>query len=146
MSDATTKTLERTAQCLCGGVKFSARLKNGEVGVCHCSMCRRWSGGIFLSVEAVGDLEFERDDALGVYTSSDWGERCFCSKCGSTLFWRMRNGRHTVVSAQALDDLPEPRLSGEIFFDEKPDYYNFAEATRKMTGAEVFAMYAPKAD
>jgi len=31
--------------CLCGEVRFSAPDEVVEVGVCHCNMCQRWSGG-----------------------------------------------------------------------------------------------------
>lgn len=33
----------------------------------------------------------------------------------------------------------------QIFVDSKPDFYDFANATDKMTGAEVFAKFAPGA-
>ncbi|MGU9957631.1 MAG: hypothetical protein ACNYPI_08410 [Arenicellales bacterium WSBS_2016_MAG_OTU3] len=33
-------------------------------------------------------------------------------------------------------------LDHQIFIEEKLDYYNFAEKTHNMTGAEVFALYA----
>ncbi|MFN6987310.1 MAG: GFA family protein, partial [Rhizobium oryzihabitans] len=32
-------------QCLCGAVGLEAVIGAREFGVCHCSMCRRWSGG-----------------------------------------------------------------------------------------------------
>jgi hypothetical protein len=36
-------------------------------------------------------------------------------------------------------------LTSQIFIDEKPAYYTFANQTKTMTGAEVFAMFAPPA-
>jgi hypothetical protein len=101
---------------------------------------------MFFAAEISSDITVENTDALGLYTSSDWGERGFCKVCGSSLFWRMRDGAHAVVSAQCIDGLDAPKLVSEIFYDEKPDYYNIAEQTHKMTGAEVFAIFAPKAD
>ena len=132
--------------CMCGAVTFKAKLKNNEVGACHCSMCRQWSGGVFFAVYYDGALEFTDKDALGIYKSSDWGERGFCTKCGSSLFWRMQDETFGVVSAQSVKDLNKPVLNGEIFIDDKPDYYNFSEDTQKMTGAQVMAMFAPKSE
>lgn len=43
-----------------------------------------------------------------------------------------------------LDNPDGVVLKQEIFIDEKPDGYAFAGETAKMTGAEVFAMFAPK--
>lgn len=89
-------------------------------------------------------VELDGEDALGVYRSSDYGERVFCSKCGSTLFWRMADGSHTSVSAQAFDDPSVFDFTTEIFVDEQPANYAFANKTRKMTGPEVFAYFAKK--
>ena len=36
---------QKTGACLCGKCKFSFECDNLEVGACHCSMCRKWSGG-----------------------------------------------------------------------------------------------------
>lgn len=128
--------------CLCGAVKFTATPEAMTMGVCHCSMCRRWSGGTFMAVECGKSLKVETPAALGVYTSSDWGERCFCTTCGATLFWRMRDGSHQVVSAQAFDDPGQFTFASEIFIDENPGNYAFSNKTKKMTGAEFIAQFA----
>ena len=129
-------------RCLCGAVKFEATPETMAMGVCHCSMCRKWSGGTFMAVECAASLKVEDTASLGIYTSSDWGERCFCKTCGSTLFWRMRDGSHHVVSAQAFDDPGQFQLVSEIFIDENPGNYAFSNQTKKMTGAEFLAQFA----
>lgn len=130
--------------CLCGAVKFNATPKKMAMGVCHCSMCRRWTGGVLMSVDCGASVKIEGEQNLGVYRSSGWGERCFCKLCGSTLFWRMQNGAITVVSAQAFEHPEAFHFESEIFIDSKPDNYAFANNTKKMTEAEVVAMFAPK--
>ena len=131
------------ASCLCGAVKFQATPEKLEMGVCHCSMCRKWSGGTFMAVSCK-DVSFEDAGNLKVYQSSQWGERVFCEKCGSTLMWRMQDKSHSVVSAQAFDDPSVFEFTGQIFVDEKPDNYEFSNKTNNMTAAEVMAMFAPK--
>ncbi len=145
MSD-TKPTRELSGRCLCGAVTFKANIASNEVGICHCSMCRQWSGGVMMAVEYKGELKLDSTDALGIYESSDWGERGFCKTCGTSLFWRMKGGGHGVVSPHALEDMKGQTLTHEIFIDSKPDFYNFAEPTKKMTGAEIMAMFAPKSD
>ncbi len=130
-------------RCLCGAVTFEATPETMAMGVCHCSMCRKWSGGSFMAVECGTSLKIEDQSALGVYTSSDWGERCFCKTCGTTLFWRMRDGSHQVVSAQAFDDPGQFQFVSEIFIDENPGNYAFSNQTKKMTGAEFLASMVP---
>lgn len=134
----TTKTA--SGQCLCGAIAFRVTLRDLDVGVCHCGMCRLWTAGTFMALECK-DIRVERGDGdLGVYRSSEWGERCFCKSCGTSLFWRMQDGSIAAVSVHALELDDAPRLATEIFIDEKPDFYAFANDTRKMTGAEVIAL------
>lgn len=132
-------------QCLCGAVAFEAAPEKLETGACHCSMCRRWSGGVFLAVECAS-LEVADESALGIYKSSDWGERCFCKICGSTLFWRMQGGAHAAVSVQAFEQPEQFAFVSEIFVDEQPASYAFANKTKRMTGAEVIAAFQASAE
>jgi hypothetical protein len=132
--------------CLCGSVRFTAEPTQREMGVCHCRMCRQWSGGVYMAVACGTSVEVEDETSLGVYTSSGYGERVFCKACGSSLMWRLQDGSHSSVSAQAFDDPSVFEFTSEIFVDEQPANYAFANDTRKMTGAEVFALYAPKQD
>ena len=138
-----TQTKPMSGHCLCGAIRFHATPKNLEMGACHCAMCRRWSGGVFMAVDCSGALKIEDESALGVYKSSQWGERCFCKTCGSSLFWRMQDGSHISVAVQAFDDAARFAFTSEIFIDEKPATYAFANSTKTMTGAEVFAAFAP---
>lgn len=130
------------AQCLCGAVRFSAIPVNSDTSVCHCHMCQRWAAGPFFGVHCQDSVEFEKSDDLVRYESSQWGERGFCGKCGTSLFWNLRGKADYHVSLTAFEPRPEARFSEEIFIDEKPDCYAFANDTRKLTGAQVFAMFA----
>ncbi|MBX9844064.1 MAG: GFA family protein [Xanthobacteraceae bacterium] len=129
--------------CLCGAVRFTATPKDHNVGVCHCSMCRRWAAGPFFAMECEGAVKVADETQLGVYRSSEWAERCFCKKCGSVLFYRLVGKDFWAISAEALDDRGSFSLASQIFIDEKPGYYEFANKTHNMTGAEVFAAFAP---
>lgn len=130
-------------QCLCGAVKFEATPSKVEMDACHCGMCRRWSAGPMMTVNC-SDVSIADEAALGAYPSSEWAERCFCKTCGSSLFWRMRDGSLISVSAQAFDDPSQFPFEIEIYVDEKPSNYAFANPTRKMTGAEVIAAFSGK--
>ncbi len=37
--------MEKTGQCLCGAVTFTAHNVEMHHHACHCGMCRRWAGG-----------------------------------------------------------------------------------------------------
>ncbi|WP_407520965.1 GFA family protein [Methylobacterium oryzisoli] len=130
-----------SGRCLCGAVRFTVQPKHREMDVCHCGMCRRWSGGALMSVECVPGITIDDEAKLGLYGSSDHGERGFCRICGSSLFWRMRDGSLLTVSAQAFDDPAQFTFATEIFIDDKPPNYAFAGSTVKKTGAEIAAMF-----
>jgi hypothetical protein len=96
-----------------------------------------------MAVSCGDSVKFDGEDTLGVYRSSGYGERVFCKTCGSTIAWRLQDGSHTSLSAQAFDDPSVFKFKTEIFVDEQPANYAFANETTRMTGPEVFAMYAP---
>jgi hypothetical protein len=128
--------------CLCGAVRFRATPKNTEFGACHCSMCRKWAAGPFLAVECNGPVAFDDTSALGFYRSSEWAERGFCRQCGTPLFYRLVGKEFYAVSVEAFDDRSDFAFTSQIFIDEKPGYYEFANKTQMMTGDEVFAAFA----
>lgn len=130
--------------CLCGAVRFTVASCNNHVGACHCSMCRKWGGGPLLAVDCGKEVSFEGEDAIAVYPSSDWAERGFCKHCGSHLFYRLRESRQYMMPVGLFDEIDTPVFDHQVFIDAKPGWYDFANATKNMTGEEVFAMYAPK--
>lgn len=128
--------------CLCGAVQLEGR---GEprLDACHCDMCLHWHGGPAIAVVfSEGIAVTAGKDVIGVYDSSEWATRQFCTRCGSTLYFKMKNSEK--FSAQAgLFDLPDGLEIGEhIFIDEKPGWYDFTGDAPRLTGAETLEKYA----
>lgn len=135
--------MSMTGRCLCGAVKITLTGDHKEVGTCHCTICRRWGSGPCMAIDVGKDIEIEGRDHVRVYRSSEWAERAFCDTCGTSLYYRLlETGGHSL-SAGILDDQSDLTLTSQIFVDEKPAYYTFANETKTMTGAEVFAAFAP---
>lgn len=133
---------EAKGKCLCGAVTFRVNIANPLVEACHCTMCRNWGGGAFLSVAHDGEVSFEGANNIGIYRGSTWGERAFCKVCGSSLYWRLQGADHYAFSAGALGDLPGLTFTKQIFIDEKPGYYDFANETERLTGQQVAEAFA----
>ena len=131
--------------CLCGAVRYTAVPQKRAMDVCHCSLCRRWSGGVFMSVPC-GEVTVEDESQLASYASSEWAMRQFCRNCGASLFWRLRQGGegHVAVAFQAFDDQSSFDFVAEIFIDEKPALYAFAGERPRLTGDEFLARMAAK--
>ncbi|WP_108659680.1 GFA family protein [Acuticoccus kandeliae] len=130
---------ERHGQCACGAVTFTADITAEHLGACHCTTCRRMNGGPFIVVEAHG-LTYPADAPLGVYNSSEWADRTYCQKCGTSLAYRLKGQDMAFVGAYTFDPPLDMPLKGEVFIDEKPADYSFADDTQKITGPELFAM------
>jgi hypothetical protein len=135
---------QQTGKCLCGKVQITVTAPHKEVGTCHCDMCRRWASGPYMAVNVGRDIEIRGEEHISAYRSSDWGERAFCSSCGSHLYYRLLETGEINISAGLLDNPDDLTLKRQIFIDEKPDFYDLANDTKKMTGAQVFAYYTSK--
>lgn len=136
--------MELSGRCLCGSVTFTAEVAGDEVGACHCSICRRQASGPQFAVLASGPVAFEGETHVARYRSSDWAERGFCARCGSKLFFRLVEPDLYLLSLGALGDPVRWRFVEQVFTDDKPGYYDFANKTRMLTGAEAVAKYVPR--
>lgn len=136
-------TIASSGSCLCGAVTIDAAQLPLEIGACHCVTCRAWSGGPFISAACGAEVKIKGLENVSVYDSSEWAERGFCKTCGTHLFYRIKQNQDYHLPAGLFPDA-ELNLVSEIFIDQKSAGYSFAGDTAKMTGAEVFALYAPK--
>lgn len=140
---------DRTGGCLCGAVRYTAKDLEPHLGACHCRMCARWTGGPLFSVSAK-HVVWEGEDAIQIYTSSDFAERAFCKLCGSALFYRVTApGEYQgelQLSFGTLDDGHDFDLNIEVFVDRKPDAYALEGDRKRMTEADVMAMFESDPD
>lgn len=127
------------ANCLCGAVRFTAKPRSKNVGVCHCEMCRTWGGGPFIAVECDADIAFEGEDNISIFDSSNWAQRGFCKTCGSHLFYRLKEDGHYAIPVGLFSEQTDWILAEQIFIEQKPAFYNFAEKTKNLTGTEALA-------
>ena len=132
------KADELTGSCICGAVRISAASPSYKVGACHCGTCRRWAGGPFMEADCGTDVSFEGEQDIAVFNSSDWAERGFCRKCGSHLFYRLKDSQQHIVPVGLFGDDDRFVFERQVFIDRKPAFYSFSNETENMTEAEVF--------
>jgi hypothetical protein len=135
---------EIRGSCLCGSVRVVAKLKSNHVGVCHCSTCRKWGGGPLFAVELGSDVEFDGTEHIAAFSSSDWAERGFCKRCGTHLFYRLKVDAFHAIPVGLFDNTDGWALTEQVFIDQKPAFYSFAQKTKDLTGEEVFAQFSGK--
>jgi hypothetical protein len=118
-------------QCLCGDIYFSAQLPSKWVAHCHCTMCQRSGGSAFVTWVGLDESRCQIDDPKGLlrwFLSSDQGQRGFCSRCGSTLFFRSARwaGELHVTLANfvgPIDRAPQ----AHVFWDTHVDWVRLDE-------------------
>jgi hypothetical protein len=108
--------------CLCGGVRFEVTEPFETVTQCHCTSCKKLSGGVGtvsgrVKTEAIRILEGE--ELVRSFQPDEGSAKTFCSVCGSNLFgggWPA--SRRTSVRLSALDTP----------FDRKPEQHIFVRS------------------
>jgi len=135
------ENIEAKGRCLCGAVSVLAKAMPTAVGACHCTMCRTWGGGPLMVVNCGDAVEFSGAEHIGSYASSAWAERGFCKSCGTHLFYRLKAGPTYFVPVGLFDADSALHFDHQVFVDEKPAFYAFANETKMLTGAQVLAMF-----
>jgi hypothetical protein len=130
-----------SARCLCGAVTLTIHHKPSHFDACHCGMCRKWGGGPALGFSCE-ELEVSDPSQVGIYASSAWAQRAFCRQCGTHLYFQLQGKDLYFVPAGFFPHLTDVPFTEEIFIDERPPYYAFANDTIKLTGEEVVRKYA----
>lgn len=130
--------------CLCGAVNVKINPPSNVFDACHCGMCRRWASGPVFTVEGGDNPVITGDDAITVYSSSEWAERGFCKKCGAHIFYRLKGANFCNFSAGLFKEVENFKFHMQIFVDSKPGCYEFANKTEMMTEAEVIAKFTQK--
>ena len=135
-SGETGNATSATGTCACGAVKYEAQGDSSKAGICHCSQCRRFTGGLAFAYQS-NSVKLTGESHIRWWQSSGWGERGTCSKCGTAMFWRLRGKEDTwVVYVGSLDDPSGTSLELQIYVDDKPGYYDVEGGTERLTGRE----------
>lgn len=106
-------------QCLCGAVTVTVTgAHESAIGACHCRMCQRWTGGLFLCFTANG-VTF--DGPVTRFRSSSFSERGFCATCGTHLFFHDDDEAddHFELMPGLFDATRDWPLRSEIYTDRR---------------------------
>jgi hypothetical protein len=120
-----------TGTCLCGSVRFEAAGPFDMMAHCHCSMCRKHHGAMFvtfLSAPLAGFRWISGQDFIQVYRSSDNGHRPFCKRCGSVAPMVMTEMGIVFLMAGNLESDPGIRPQMHIFAKSRADWFPITDA------------------
>jgi hypothetical protein len=91
--------------CQCGAVRYRLTGPLIEPALCHCRMCQKATGNLFMAM--VGSLNENFVVTRGApawFHSSDAFRRGFCNACGTQLFYQKIGGRGLGVAIGSLDN------------------------------------------
>jgi hypothetical protein len=113
---------ELVGSCLCGGVRFEVTEPFLMLSYCHCTNCKKLSGGGGTAngrARTAAIRVLEGESLLRTYQPSEGTAKTFCSVCGSNLF-----GGGWPESEQA-----SVRLSAiDSRIDQKPELHNYVRS------------------
>jgi hypothetical protein len=99
--------------CLCRAVRYEISVGSGT-GIdpaalagtyCHCSMCRKATGGGYATLFSVPrDAVRWTQEPPAIYRSSPLATRGFCRQCGSPLFYDGDAEKQLSLTVGSLDD------------------------------------------
>jgi hypothetical protein len=123
--------------CLCGGVRFEVTEPFERTTYCHCTNCKKISGGagtVSGRVASTAIRILSGEQLLRSFQPREGSAKTFCSVCGSNLFgggWP--DSEHASVRLSAIDS----------YFDRKPESHIFVRSvapweTLPDDGAERF--------
>lgn len=114
--------------CLCGSVTFEVEPPFKLFQYCHCSRCRKSSGGAHATNIFVDPAQFKwltGEGLTGRFEMPDakYFAKCFCKNCGASLPWQAKGGKNMVVPAGSLDEDPVIRPQQIIYWGSKAEWY-----------------------
>ncbi len=110
--------------CLCGNIRYEIDDPQ-TMGHCHCTRCQRCGGAAHATVIATDRDHFRLvagEDSLSTFREEGFGDRGFCSNCGSSLYGE--GGGAVYVEAGGLREDPGVRPSFHIFVADKACWHN----------------------
>ncbi|MBC7142979.1 MAG: GFA family protein [Rhodobacteraceae bacterium] len=120
--------------CLCGGVAFGLPEPAGAITACHCIQCRKLAGHYSASFDAdERRLDWRRRATLAEFRTPGGGTRGFCTRCGSSLWFRSVAGEFSVEAGAVLGPTGG-RLCEHIFVGDKGDYYRIDDGLPQSGG------------
>lgn len=123
MIDKGTRILN--GSCLCGAVHYEVADQFRYALNCHCSQCRRATGGAF---KPFGGIEISKFKVIaGAGQMVRYGDGIdhdlHCGKCGSLLYSVVREAAYVHVTYGTLIDAPSLAPTEHIFVGSKAPWY-----------------------
>jgi hypothetical protein len=107
--------------CCCGSIRYETQALPFDKANCHCSLCRKTTGGTYVTWFTVpkNELRVVAGDPTR-FASSAKGVRSFCPRCGTQLLFEHADRPDEIdVTTVSLDDPERVPPRAHIHVDTK---------------------------
>jgi len=118
-------TTTRRGSCLCGALRYEIDGEFDGVWMCHCSNCRKASGGTGNTILVVERARFRwlsGEDHRTTYTLRPTYSITRCKTCGTPLPAE-EDETHIYLTVGTLDDSLGVGIKNHIFHGSRPDWH-----------------------
>jgi hypothetical protein len=117
-------------RCACRAIAYEVADEFVAAFNCHCSNCRATTGSAFLPW---GEIEREKlrvtrgTGSLLVIGEADAAHAVRCGRCGSLLYWTVRDGMRVRVPYGSLEDEPALKPTAHMFVGSKAPWHRILD-------------------
>ena len=124
-----------TGECNCGEVSFTLSCSPQDVIICHCSICRRFTGNNGIAVVVVDKTQFNWTKGLSNITvwtkpGHDWQSN-FCKTCGSSVPGENDDSRMFVPAGALTTNIEDLKVTHHIWTGSKASWDEIADGGKQ---------------
>ncbi len=131
--------------CLCGGVRFAIERAVGPFELCHCTRCRKVSGGAFVAGLGVRTQDYRlltgadliRRYELPLVEHPPPYRTSFCGLCGSPVPDPSAEAEWFEIPAGLLDGDPGIAPDKHIFVELRAPWFEIADKLPQLTKEQL---------
>lgn len=124
--------------CQCGAVRYALYQPPDHADICHCRMCQRAVGNLFMAATGGVPLDafaWTRGEPAR-YRSSEIAERQFCATCGTPLGFRYLERPSMTVTIGSLDEPARARPTRQLCVEGRLPWLDEALQSPRFTTEE----------
>jgi hypothetical protein len=114
-----------TGGCQCGAVRYAIYAEPDSADICHCRMCQKAVGNLFMATAGVARQDFAwTKGAPATWQSSQIAERAFCAACGTPLSFRYLARERISVTTGSLDEPARGKPTRQLGIESRVPWFH----------------------
>ena len=118
-------TKKYKGSCLCGSIRYEVSGFSSAAANCHCTMCRKFHGSAYGTLVSVSGLSWlSGKEYLKDYICSNGTIRSFCTECGSSIGFRVKDSSQGALelAISTFDEEIPVVVEAQIYINYKANW------------------------